>query len=237
MNQSPIALVAYEVLAEPYASHIDTKPRNAYYERPATLSILPQVEGKRVLDAGCGPGVYTEWLVNHGAEVVALDVSPKMVEWARKRVGARATVLEADIDQPLTFLQDMSFDIVLSTLALDYVLDWKCVFKEFFRILRQPGYFVFSIGHPFADFILSRAKNYFRTELIEWEWAGFGLPVRVPAYRRPLNAILNPLLEAGFILERILEPTPTEQFKQEEPKEYEELSKRPGFLCIRAAKR
>ncbi|WP_279387450.1 hypothetical protein [Rubrobacter taiwanensis] len=30
------------------------------YERPATLSLLPDVAGKRVLDAGCGPGVYSE---------------------------------------------------------------------------------------------------------------------------------------------------------------------------------
>jgi len=45
---------------------------------------------------------------------------------------------------------------------------------------------------------------------------------------------LNPLLEAGFVLERILEPIPTEQFKQADPKGYEKLSRQPGFLCIRA---
>jgi len=237
MGQSPIALAAYELLAEPYALCIDIRPRNVYYERPATLSLLPNVEGKRVLDAGCGPGVYAEWLVNHGAEVVALDVSPKMVKFARQRVGARATVLEADIERPLTFLQDTSFDIVISTLVLDYVLDWNHVFREFFRVLRQPGYLIFSVGHPFADFVLSKSDNYFRTELIKWEWTGFGFPVRVPAYRRPLNAVLNPLFEAGFTLERILEPIPTEQFKQEDSKGYEELSRRPGILCIKAAKR
>ena len=77
MNQKPIALDAYETLAESYAARVDTKPHNAYYERPATLSLLPQVKGKRVLDAGCGPGVYAEWLVEHGAEVVAFDVSTR----------------------------------------------------------------------------------------------------------------------------------------------------------------
>jgi 2-polyprenyl-3-methyl-5-hydroxy-6-metoxy-1,4-benzoquinol methylase len=52
----PIALEAYEELAESYAALVDTKPHNALYERPATLSLLPEVRGKRVLDAGCGPG-------------------------------------------------------------------------------------------------------------------------------------------------------------------------------------
>jgi SAM-dependent methyltransferase len=237
MKQSPVALAAYETLAESFASRIDTKPHNAYYERPATLSLLPEVKGKRVLDAGCGPGVYAEWLADHGAQVVALDVSPKMIEFAKKRMGTRATVLQADMDQPLTFLQDESFDIVLSALALDYVQDWAGVFREFFRVLVHPGYLVFSAGHPFADFLDYKAEDYFQTELVEWEWVGFGVPVRVPAYRRPLNAILNPLLEAGFTLERILEPLPTEQFKHAAPEDYEKLSKQPGFLCIRAAKR
>lgn len=236
MSQPLVALTTWEAIADIYASRIDTNPRNAYYERPATLSLLPDVRGKRILDAGCGPGVYTEWLANHGAEVVALDISPRMVEFASKRIGTRATILQADIGQPLTFLQDASFDIVLSALTLDYILDWNCVFREFFRILRQPGYLVFSIGHPLADFILSGAENYFHTELVQWEWRSLGIPVHVPAYRRPLSAALNPLIEAGFALERILEPVPTEQFKQENPKDYKELSRRPGFLCIRAAK-
>ena len=69
MNDKPIALDAYETLAEAYASVVDTKPHNAYYERPATLSLLPDVKGKRILDAACGPGLYSEWLRSHGAEV------------------------------------------------------------------------------------------------------------------------------------------------------------------------
>jgi ubiquinone/menaquinone biosynthesis C-methylase UbiE len=62
-QEKPVALEAYRVLAESYATRVDTKPHNAYYERPATLSLLPDVQGRRVLDVGCGPGVYAEWLV------------------------------------------------------------------------------------------------------------------------------------------------------------------------------
>jgi hypothetical protein len=38
------------------------------------------------------------------------------------------------------------------------------------------------------------------------------------------------------IIERLLEPTPVEAFRQAEPEEYEELMRQPGFLCIRAVK-
>lgn len=237
MDREPIALDAYEALAEVYAARVDSKPHNAYYERPATLSLLADVEGKRVLDAGCGPGVYTEWLVEHGAaRVVALDVSPRMVEFARERIGARATVFEADLQQPLDFLQDGSFDIALSALALDYVEDRSRVFREFHRVLRGPGILVFSVGHPFADFLLHPSGNYFDTEFVEYPWTGFGTPIIMPSYRRPMSAVVEPLLEAGFVLECLLEPTPTERFKEEAPEDYEVLSRRPGFLCVRAAK-
>jgi SAM-dependent methyltransferase len=236
MSKEPIALKAYETLAEAYAARIDTKAHNAYYERPATLSLLPEVKGKRALDAGCGPGVYSEWLAERGARVTALDVSPRMIQLAKKRLGSKADLRLADIGQPLDFLQDGSFDIVLSTLVMDYIEDWSSVFKEFYRVLVPCGCFVFSAGHPFADFLRYGTDDYFRTELVELDWQGFGDPVRMSAYRRPLSAALNPLVEAGFIVERILEPKPTEQFKQKDPDDYDELMKKPGFLCVRARK-
>lgn len=241
MPDKPIALDAYETLAEAYAAVIDTKPHNAYYERPATLSLLPDVKGKRVLDAGCGPGVYAQWLTERGASVVAVDASPRMVELAKQRLGQRlgqtVDVRRADLSEPLAFLDSSAFDIVLSPLVLEYIEDWHKTFAEFYRVLRPAGHFVFSVTHPFSDYIHFESNNYFATELVGCEWRGF-TPVRVhmPSFRRSLGAILNPLIEAGFSLERIVEPKPTKEFKEADPKDYEELSRLPGFLCIRARK-
>jgi ubiquinone/menaquinone biosynthesis C-methylase UbiE len=122
-QEEPVVLAAYDALAESYAALVDTKPHNAYYERPATLSLLPDVKGRRVLDAGCGPGVYAEWLVRRGTEVVAVDVNENMVRLAQERLGTSVQVVRADLAQPLDFLADRSFDLVLSPLALDYVRD------------------------------------------------------------------------------------------------------------------
>ncbi|NJM90603.1 MAG: class I SAM-dependent methyltransferase [Hydrococcus sp. RU_2_2] len=240
----------YEQFAERYAAIVETKAHNAYYERPATLSLLPNVQGLQVLDAGCGSGIYTEWLLKHGAQVVACDVTPRMVEIAKQRInhafpevmGKQFEIHRADLTQPLTFTADARFDLVLCPLVLDYIADWQAVFGEFFRVLRSRGIFVFSCGHPTADFLYTQRKqltpgDYFEVEQFVTQWTGFGEPYpKIVSYRRPLQSILNPLVRAGFILDEILEPKPIAEFQQTDPEHYDELMQEPVFLCIRAYK-
>jgi SAM-dependent methyltransferase len=236
-RDKPVAQQAYDALAEVYAAQIDKKPHNAYYERPATLSLLPDVRCRRVLDAGCGPGVYSEWLADRGSEVVAFDANQKMVQLARERLGDRVQVMQANLEHPLDFLSGDSFDIVLCPLVLDYVKDWEGVFREFYRVLKERGCLVFSIEHPYPKYYNNREKsNYFEVELLEQEWSGFGMIVQVPSYRRPLSEVINPLVAAGFRLDRLLEPTPIEDFRKHAPEAYKVLSTSPGFMCIRAVK-
>lgn len=60
--------------------------------RATMLSWLPaSLEGRRILDAGCGTGLMAVELVRRGAEVLAIDLSPRMIEIARER-------LPSDID-------------------------------------------------------------------------------------------------------------------------------------------
>jgi SAM-dependent methyltransferase len=237
MPDEPIALEAYEQLADAYAAQVENKAHNAFYDRPALLSLLPQVVGKRVLDAGCGPGIYTEWLVDHGASVLALDVSSRMIAHAQQRLGDRAEIREADLNRPFDFLPDASFDLIISALALDYVRDWDQIFAEFFRILRSPGHLVFSVGHPSDDFYDHHPDgNYFDVEVVEETWKAFDRYVRVPHFRRPLSAMTDPLFAAGFRLERIFEPRPAPEFQSLDPKDYAKLMRQPGFIHFRAYK-
>ena len=237
MADKPIALDAYETLAEAYAAAVETKPHNALYERPATLSLLPDVSGKRILDAGCGPGIYSELLIKNGAKVTAIDASPKMIVLAKQRLGNSADIRLTDMSKPLDFLESSSFDVVVSPLVLDYIEDWRATFAEFYRLLRPSGHFIFSVHHPFFEYIYYKVENYFKTEPVSCEWRGFeGVRVEMPSFRRPLNELLNPLLETGFRLEKIIEPLPTDEFREADPKHFEELSRFPAFLCIRARK-
>ncbi len=233
----PLAQDSYDALAEAYSERVDTKPYNAYYERPATLSLLPEVRGKRVLDAGCGPGVYAQWLVEHGAQVVAVDANRKMVRLARQRLGGKAQVLLANLEAPLGFASTASFDIIVAPLVMDYLKDWSAVFKEFHRILGPGGVLIFSMEHPFGKYYAYReTTNYFDTDLVVHTWIGFGDPIKVPSYRRPLSAVINPLIMAGFALDCILEPLPTAEFQAADPTDYAELLRSPVFLCLRAIK-
>ena len=235
-DDRPIALDVYQSFADRYAERIDTKSWNAYLERPGTLSLLPDVNDKLVLDAGCGPGVYTEWLLDHGASVIAVDVSPKMIELAKKRIGNRANIQLADLRKPLPFIEDASIDVVLSPLVLDYIKDWQSPFKEFFRILKPGGAFVFSVTHPFSPVNLQVMQNYHQIEYYEFTWRGFGDPVVMPSYRRPFRAIFNPLRVTGFILDAVLEPLPTEKFQEVNPEDFNKALTTATFICLRALK-
>ncbi|MFX0168279.1 MAG: class I SAM-dependent methyltransferase [Candidatus Hodarchaeota archaeon] len=242
-KKQPIALDAYEAMAEEYDARIETKSYNAYLERPATLSLLPDVKNKHVLDAGCGPGLYAEILLERGAKVTAIDVSPKMIQFTKQRLGDRAVIRLANLEEPLDFLADESVDVVLSSLVLDYISGWDSLFLEFYRILCKGGVFVFSTEHPFSKFTYKEhprcevlPENYFEKEYVEFLWTGFGKPVLVSSYRRPLSAFFESLHKAGFCFEKLIEPRPTEQFKHQDPQDYEKTSRNPTFLCIRAYK-
>ncbi len=237
MPQKPIALEDYEALADRYAKLIEIKPHNAYYERPATLSLLPNVINKRILDAGCGPGKYTEILCDKGAKVVAFDISPKMVAYAKQRVGERAEIFCADLTEPFKFAGDGSFDGVLAPICLDYIEDWVGTFKEFYRILKPHGFFIFSINHPFVDYQKNKSINYFALEAISEKWTGFGKPfIIIHKFRRSMGYVISTIVNTNFIIDQFLEPIPTQEFARVLPKDYEEIKHRPGFLCIRCRK-
>ena len=242
MSEKPLGERNYEQFADRYAKHAKVKPHNALYERPATLSLFPDLEGKRLLDAGCGPGIYAEEFLRRGATVVGVDVTPAMVELARRRVGERATIHVGDLAKPLTFADTASFDVVACPLALDYIADWGPVFAEFFRVLRPGGCLVHSHGHPMSDFRLVQKKHdpnsrYYDLESFESHWSGFGKPApKVGSFRRPLELMLNPLADAGFVLERVLEPRPTEEIRTVNPELFASLDIEPCFLCVRARK-
>lgn len=236
VNKEAISLNSYEQMAEYYFKDVDTKPYNAYYERPATVSLIPKVKGKKVLDAGCAAGWYTKYLLEKGAAVTALDFSSQMIEMTKKRVGDRAKIIRADLNEPLSFIHDKSMDVVLSSLALHYIENWDGVLGEFNRVLKKEGQIIISVHHPFMDFTVFNRENYFLTELLDDEWDTASGKVKLQFYRRPLSKIIMSIIDSGFTIEKLLEPMPTEEFKNKLPDAYDRLTKKPQFLFIRARK-
>ncbi len=232
-----IAYDAYVKLAEKYSEIINTKPHNAEYERPGLLSMMPDVRGRRVLDAGCGSGSLVSWLLERGAEVMGIDASPEMLKHAKKRIGNRATLILHDLREPLHFIKDESLDLVASSLVMHYIDEILPVFSEFYRILKPRGHFVFSIQHPFTEFVNRPSDNYYDVVPISYTWTGFTKePVEVPCYRRPLQDYSEALAQSGFYLQRLVEPVPTELFKEQMPESYGRHLRNPLFMVIRAWK-
>ena len=236
-TKQSIAHAIYEDIAEDYASMVETKDANALYEKPAMLSIMPEVKGKYVLDAGCGPGVYTEWLLEHGAKVLAIDYSQRMVDITKKRTKGKCEVKVADLSKPLDFIENSSLDLVLSPLVFDYVWDWKQLFQELHRILKNDGIVLFSVGHPCFAFEDYGTDNYFETELVKSVWgSGFKKKFEMQSVRRPLTEVISSVTDAGFLIENVHEPMPTEAIKNTDPEFYHKLLRKPLFMCIRARK-
>lgn len=133
---------AYTELADAYASVIDTKPHNAYYDRPAVQTLLSNLKDKNILDAGCGTGAYTEWLINKGAIVTGIDANEKMLNHAKLRNGTKATFIHANLEESLSFLGNEIFDGIVSPLTVTYIRDQTRLFAEFNKVLNlRDGWF------------------------------------------------------------------------------------------------
>ena len=84
----------YDKLASTYKENLDfANPYNSYYERPAMMELIPkELEGKKILDAGCATGWYTSQFIGRGANVTAIDVSPEMVKAKKRKYRRRSDV-------------------------------------------------------------------------------------------------------------------------------------------------
>ena len=221
-------------MADDYVADVEQSPYLALYEQPALRALLPPVAGRRVLDAGCGAGRHSSWLAEQGAEVVGLDASPEMLARARARVPG-GTFAVADLGEPLA-LPDGAFDVVVASLVLHYLQDWGPTLGELRRVLRPDGVLVFSTHHPARAIELSPTHDYFATELVVDRWTLSGRQYEVRFWRRPLEAILSALTDAGFAIDNVHEPQPLPECRERFPDVWEQLARRPEFLVIRGSR-
>ena len=225
----------YASMASTYAEHAADSPYNAHYDRPSVLELCGEIAGLRILDAGCGPGLYAAELVGQAARVVCFDASEPMVNLARLILGSSAEVLHLNIGEVLPF-DAGSFDLVLCALAIHYANDRLLAFKEFHRVLAPGGAVVLSTQHPTTDW-LRKGGSYFdvaiETDIWEREEGNWD----VSFWREPLTSLCAAIFHAGFLIERVVEPLPAESMRERWPEHYEKLSQEPGFLVLRLLKR
>jgi SAM-dependent methyltransferase len=217
---------------------------NAAVEQPALQSLLPSsLHGISVLDLGCGFGDFARLARERGAEhVTGIDISESMLAAARAATDDdRIRYLRSPIE---TFEPGAAaFDLVVSSLALHYVEDYRAVIGRVARALRPGGRFVFSVEHPIATAYGTyewqrddegtklhwKVDRYREEGRRESTWFIEG----VIKYHRTIETYINALLEAGLRLRRLSEPEATVEAMNARPS-LVETRRCPAFLVIAA---
>jgi SAM-dependent methyltransferase len=224
---------AYDRLARVWSATTDDGPYNGGLERPALRALVPQpLIESTVLDAGCGSGAQCAWLLDQGAEVVGVDLSPAMIEEASSRCGGRGRFIVADLADPLP-VPPGSVDGITSSLALHYLADWSPTLESFATALRPGGWVVLSLDHPFGPPLPGQRGGYFDTELVADTWRKGDVEVSQRFWRRPLAATINAFSDAGFALDRIIETRPDAQALARWPEELGPEADVPTFIVYR----
>jgi ubiquinone/menaquinone biosynthesis C-methylase UbiE len=199
--------------------------------REDTLKLLGNVDGKRVLDLGCGAGHNAIALARQGAKVIGVDESSDQVADARaacEREKVRVELHHAPLAE-LAFIRADTIDAVLSVWGLVPVDDIDRVFRQVDRVLRPEHPLVLSMPHP-AFAMVDPDDPERRIRRAYWEPAPTdGI---IP---RTISALFTSLGRANFRVDTVLEPQPTGSGPRTAAW-HEHMQYVPATLIIRARK-
>ena len=196
--------------------------------RPAVERLLAVRAGETVLDVGCGNGLFSRRLAELGANVVALDVSEKMIERAQARGDGQGRVayrvVDATREEALDGLGAGSYDAAVANMVLMDMPAIAPLAAALSRLLRPTGRFVFAVSHPSfnttgSTLAMERVERDGEPEILHavkvFRYASLapakgvavvGQPVFQYYFDRPLAALLGPFLASGFVLDGLEEP-------------------------------
>jgi SAM-dependent methyltransferase len=211
-------------------------------EWPALRALLPDLQGRRVVDLGCGYGWFCRWAREEGAAgVLGLDVSEKML--ARARADTSDTAIRyARADLEAFTPAAAAFDLAYGSLAFHYIADLRRLFASIHHALVPGGRLVFSIEHPIFMAPTHPAWSAGTDGRAVWPLDGYlaeGQRVTewfapgVIKYHRTLGTTLNLLIGCGFSVRHVEEWGPTEAQIAAKP-EWAKECERPMFLIIAA---
>lgn len=208
--------------------------------------LLPNFQGKRVLDLGCGFGWHCRFAVENGAEsVVGIDISQKMLSEAREKTKYEniryIRMPIEDIDFP-----GGSFDIVISSLAFHYINSFENIISKVSKCLVTGGDFVFSVEHPIftaqgpQDWCYDNHGNILHWPVDRYFNEGVRksmfLGEEVIKYHKTLTTYINSLIKSGFEITGLVEPKPAEDLLNTLPEMLDEL-RRPMMLLVSSRKK
>lgn len=221
---------SWNLIAADWANFAETNDYRTHFLIPHTLRLLGPVDGKSILDLGCGEGGYARILSKKGAAVTAIDGSEKLIEIAQEKAGQEGLSITHLVRNAnaLDGIKAQSFDIVLASMSLMDVEDYRGALVENRRILRKGGKLLMSILHP--CFSERATDNYF--DKTPWkEFVAKDFRQKVLFRHMPLQDFINPLLDLGFKMQGFYEPMPTQEQMQASSR-IPRLAKVPMFLFM-----
>ncbi|MEM7131567.1 MAG: class I SAM-dependent methyltransferase [Chloroflexota bacterium] len=194
---------------------------------PSAQKLLDLKAGERVLDIGCGNGLYSRRLATLGGNVDAFDFADALVERAQRypmtfESGGSITyhVLDATDEEALLALGSQRFDAAFCTMALMDIADIEPLMKALAKLLKPGGRFIFATAHPcfnqafaapFAE-MENRGEmmttygvkvTKYMTPIVEWGLALANQPEPQRYFERPLHLLLQPAFAAGLVMDAL----------------------------------
>lgn len=219
---------------------------NDTLEWPIIQDLLPEVQGKRLLDVGCGDAQISALLLEKGlASYTGMDASQNMIEVAEKWI-AEQHLQHVHVEQGFIenweYPTEPHFDVVLSRLAFHYVESVVPVFSQIYAAMHTGGHFVFSVEHPVItshQVSLKEGANrkdwavdrYFEPGKRTVSWLGG----HVLKYHRTVEHYFQALKQVGFVVEDLRESEPREALFKNKAL-LEKRRRVPLFLFFRARK-
>jgi ubiquinone/menaquinone biosynthesis C-methylase UbiE len=219
---------------------------NDFVEQPAIKSAITNLNGKTILDIGCGTGQFAMYCIENGAsKVLGIDISRNMIDQAKKenkheKIDYICTPIE-DLK-----LQNQTFDIIISSLAIHYIKNYSALIKKVSRLLNQDGEFTFSTEHPIVtarkemnNWVKDKEGNRLHWALDNYQEEGkreqHWYIDGVIKYHRTISTLINTIISNGLGLEKVIEPQSIPTGLEQLPKLINE-KRRPSFIVIKSRK-
>jgi len=228
------------------------------------LKLLGNVKQKAILEVGSGSGMNSIYLARKGAKATAFDISQRKLDWGKleaQKKKVKVDFVQGDFEIVSKYFKPGSFDIILSAFALQYcktLLSQKKTFKQLYKILKKNGKIIISLDHPIRALGKWNAKdefsinNYFDNSLKRWsyDFPEKKISVEMEGSFKTISDYTNSLIEAGFVVDKLLEPMPIFNSKisnfgkksrygtnsKKDPYSFDHLSRIPGTLILVAHK-
>ena len=221
---------------------------------PALLEVVGDVDSLRVLDLGCGNGYIARKLARGGGQVTGVDASAPIIAHARRREAATPLGIEYQVADAarLGVLEGETFDLVVANMCLMDIEDAGSTISELSRVLAPMGRLVASLSHPCFDqgptsgwlvekvglttTVARKVGPYRDVFSAPIPWRIDGKVHETLSFHRPLSWYFRSFRTAGFVVSRLEEPAPTEEFVELEQPEGPWIAQIPLHVVIEAVK-